>query len=61
VVWGGSLNRDGSDYIRKLKDVEKILRFLESFKKSLGNEEKATVTEVIDIITNHFQNQFKDE
>jgi hypothetical protein len=61
MAWGGSLNRDGSDYIRKLKDVEKILRFLESFKRSLGDEEKAKVTDVIEILTNHFQNQFEDE
>lgn len=61
MAWGGSLNQDGSDYIRKLKDIEKILHFLESFKKTLRDEEKAKVTDVIDIITKHFRNQFEKE
>jgi len=61
MAWGGSLNRDGSDYIRKLKEVEKILHFLESFKKPLKNEEKEKVAEVIEIITNHFKNLFENE
>ena len=61
MAWGGSLNRDGSDYIRKLKEVEKILHFLESFKKRLKNEEKEKVVAVIEIITNHFKNLFESE
>lgn len=58
MAWGGSLNRDGSDYIRKLK---KILHFLESFKKTLRDEEKAKVTDVIDIITKYSRDQFENE
>ncbi|TFG18189.1 MAG: hypothetical protein EU531_00750 [Promethearchaeota archaeon] len=61
MAWGGSLNRDGSDYIRKLKEVEKILHFLESFQKRLKNEEKEKVIEVIEIITNNFKNLFESE
>lgn len=61
MAWGGSLNKDGSDYIRKLKEVEKILHFLENFKKSLKVDEKRKVAEVIDIITDHFKNLFQDE
>jgi hypothetical protein len=60
MAWGGSLNKDGSDYIRKLKEVEKILHFLENFKKSLKVDEKRKVAEVIDIITDHFKNLFQD-
>lgn len=61
MAWGGSLNKDGSDYIRKLKEVEKILHFLENFKKSLKDEEKKKVAEVIDIITDHFKTLFQHE
>lgn len=61
MAWGGSLNKDGSDYIRKLKKVEKILHFLENFKKSLKDEEKKKVAEVIDIITDHFKTLFQHE
>jgi len=61
MAWGGSLNRDGSDYIRKLKEVEKVLNFLESFKKTLKDEEKDKVIEVIEIITNQFRNLFENE
>jgi hypothetical protein len=61
LAWGGSLNKDGSDYIRKLKEVEKILHFLETFKKSLKYEEKKKVAEVIDIITEHFKTLFQHE
>jgi hypothetical protein len=61
MAWGGSLNRDGSDYIRKLKEVEKILHFLEVLKKELNEEEKQKIAEVIEIITNHFRNLFENE
>jgi len=61
MAWGGSLNRDGSDYIRKLKEVEKILHFLEVLKKKLNEEEKQKIAEVIEIITNHFRNLFENE
>ena len=61
MAWGGSLNQDGSDYIRKLKEVEKILHFLEIFKKSLKDEEKKKVAEVIDIITDHFKMLFQHD
>ncbi len=61
MAWGGSLNKDGSDYIRKLKEIEKILNFLDDFKKSLKDEEKKKVAEVIDIITDHFKTLFQDK
>ena len=60
MAWGGSLNRDGSDYIRKLKEVEKVLNFLESFKKALNDEDKRKVIEVIEIIMDHFRNLFEN-
>ncbi len=61
MAWGGSLNEGGSDYIRKLKEVEKILHFLENFKKSLKVDEKRKVAEVIDIIIDHFKTLFQNE
>ena len=61
MAWGGSLNKDGSDYVRKLKEVEKILHFLENFKKSLKDEEKNKVVEVINIIAAHFKTHYQNE
>ncbi len=61
MAWGGSLNKDGSDHIRKLKEVEKILIFLENFQKSLKDEDCKKVSEVIDIITDYFKEQFEKD
>ena len=61
MAWGGSLNKDGSDYVRKLRDIEKILHFLENFKKSLNDEDEKKVSEVIDIITDYFKEEFEKD
>ncbi|UCC18436.1 MAG: hypothetical protein JSV62_09995 [Promethearchaeota archaeon] len=53
MVWGGSLNKKGSDHIRKLREVEKIIIFLEKIKKDLNLEEKEIISKSIDIITQY--------
>ncbi|MFX1418274.1 MAG: hypothetical protein ACFE9N_05060 [Promethearchaeota archaeon] len=53
MAWGGSLNKKGSDHIRKLREVDKIIAFLEDFKKDLNLEEKKIVSRTIDIITEY--------
>jgi hypothetical protein len=57
MAWGGSLNKDGSDYVRKLKEIEKVLHFLEEFKASLVGDDRKKVIDVIEIIVNHFQQE----
>ena len=53
MVWGGSLNKKGSEYIRKLREADKVISFLENFKTDLKPEEKAYFSKTIDIITEH--------
>ncbi|UCC18398.1 MAG: hypothetical protein JSV62_09800 [Promethearchaeota archaeon] len=53
MVWGGSLNKKGSDHIRKLREVEKIIKFLEEIKKDLNHEEEEIISKSIDIITEY--------
>ncbi|MFX1375964.1 MAG: hypothetical protein ACFFA0_09150 [Promethearchaeota archaeon] len=52
MVWGGSLNKKGSDYLRKIKKAEEVIQFLEKLRNQLNIEEQACVTEVIEIIIN---------
>ena len=33
MAWGGSLNKRGSDYIRMLRDADRVISFLERIKK----------------------------
>jgi hypothetical protein len=53
MVWGGSLNKKGSDYLRKLRKADKIVEFLEEFKKDLKEAEKKVVSNTINIIVDH--------
>ncbi|MFX1311264.1 MAG: hypothetical protein ACFFHD_01455 [Promethearchaeota archaeon] len=50
MVWGGSLNKDGSDYIRKLREADKVLIFLETMKKELNQQDQLYVSKTIEII-----------
>ncbi|MFX0022616.1 MAG: hypothetical protein ACFE9S_09830 [Candidatus Hermodarchaeota archaeon] len=50
MAWGGSLNKEGSNHIRKLREADKVIGFLEDFKKNLKPEEKENFTRTIEII-----------
>ena len=50
MAWGGSLNKEGSDYVRNLREADKALKFLEGFKLQLDDEEKQIVSNAINII-----------
>ncbi|TFG28708.1 MAG: hypothetical protein EU532_04680 [Promethearchaeota archaeon] len=54
MVWGGAFDEKGSNYIRKLVQAEKTIKFLEKFKEELEQEEKEQLSRTIDIIVNHF-------
>ena len=54
MVWGGAFDEKGSNYIRKLVQAEKTIKFLEKFKEELEEEENELVSRTIDIIVNHF-------
>ena len=50
MVWGGSLNKKGSDYLRKIRNAENAFRFLEALKEEAGSEDRKTISKVIEII-----------
>ncbi|MCK4370953.1 MAG: hypothetical protein KAW03_07780 [Candidatus Lokiarchaeota archaeon] len=53
MAWGGSLNKDGSDYIRKLREADRVIAFLESLKEDLNTEEQANFSRTIEIIVEY--------
>jgi len=61
MAWGGSLNKEGSDYVRNLRDADKALKFLEGLKLKLNDKEKQIITDTINIIVNHYNKESKNE
>ncbi len=61
MAWGGSLNKEGSDYVRNLREADKAIKFLEGFKRDLNDEEKQIVSDTINIIVNHYTKESKNE
>jgi len=53
MAWGGSINLKGTDYLRKVREMDKVLKFLEEFKKNINTEERGKISETIDIIVNY--------
>ena len=53
LAWGGSLNKEGSDYIRKLREADKVIMFLEIMKKELNPEDQVQISKTIDIIVDY--------
>ena len=54
MAWGGSLNKKGSDYMRKLMEAERVIKFLEQFKEEISPKEKDFISKTIDAITKHY-------
>jgi hypothetical protein len=54
MVWGGSFDEKGSNYIRKLVQAENTIKFLEKFKEEVDPAEKEFLLRTIDIIVNYF-------
>ena len=61
MAWGGSLNKEGSDYVRNLREADKALKFLEGLKRKLNEKEKQIVSDTINIIVNHYNKESKNE
>ncbi len=61
MAWGGSLNQEGSNHLRNLREVDNVLKFLEGFKRKLNEKEKQKIADAIDIIINHYSKEKKDE
>jgi hypothetical protein len=54
MAWGGSLNKEGSDHLRDLREADKVLKFLERLKHDLSGDERSKVSETIKIIVKHY-------
>ncbi|TET01081.1 MAG: hypothetical protein E3J90_03495 [Promethearchaeota archaeon] len=61
MAWGGSLNKDGSDYVRNLREADNVIKFLEGFKRQLEAEEKQIVSDTINIIVNLYTKESKND
>jgi len=44
MAWGGSLNKEGSDYLRNIREADKVIKFLERIKQELEDEEKQLIS-----------------
>jgi hypothetical protein len=53
LSWGGSLNENGSNYVRKLREADRVVKFLESLKPEVRSSEKKVIDTAIEIISNH--------
>ena len=54
MAWGGSLNEEGSDHLRNLREADKVIKFLEKFKEDLSDTEKKLISNAIEIIVDRF-------
>ena len=61
MALGGSLNKEGSDYVRNLREADKAIKFLEGLKGELNDEEKQIVSGTINIIINYYTKASKKE
>lgn len=59
MAWGGSLNKKGSDYIRRLREADRVISFLERLKEDLNHEEQEVFKKTIDIIIDYVSNMSK--
>ncbi|MFX0070356.1 MAG: hypothetical protein ACFFAO_04620 [Candidatus Hermodarchaeota archaeon] len=57
MVWGGSLNKDGSDYLRKLRNIENVIKFLENLKEQGNSKEKEHISTTINLIIKVFKQE----
>ncbi|NVM38623.1 MAG: hypothetical protein HWN81_23750 [Candidatus Lokiarchaeota archaeon] len=53
MAWGGSLNKNGSDYIRKLREADRVIAFLETLKEDLNTKEQVNLSKTIEIIVEY--------
>ncbi len=53
MTWGGSLNKNGSDYIRKLREADRVITFLENLKEHLSPKKQSFLSKTIEIITEY--------
>lgn len=60
MVWGGSLNKKGSDYVRKLKEADRVVKFLENLKEDLSSDGVEKISQTVEIIINYISKISED-
>jgi len=50
MVFGGSLNSDGTDYLREIRKIENVISFLEDFKVKVETSEKQKIEQTVNIL-----------
>ncbi|MFX1315290.1 MAG: hypothetical protein ACFE9T_05465 [Promethearchaeota archaeon] len=53
MSWGGSLNENGSNYLRKIREADRVVKFLENLKEDLTFEEIEKICQTIEILVNY--------
>jgi hypothetical protein len=56
LAWGGSLNSEGSEYVRKVREAEKIVDYLNKMKKELTEEKRKVIEKSVKIIEKYVMN-----
>ncbi|MFX1396338.1 MAG: hypothetical protein ACFFAS_04760 [Promethearchaeota archaeon] len=50
MAWGGALNSKGTDYLRLVREMDKVIEILEKLKSKVGNEQINNINKTIEII-----------
>lgn len=60
MVWGGSLNKKGSDYVRKIREADRVVKFLENLKEDLTSNEIEKISQAVEVIVNYISKISED-
>ena len=60
MACGGSINLNGSNYLRKIREIDKVVKFLEELKNELNSKDTETINKVIKIIIDYGNNLSED-
>ena len=52
MTWGGNLTKEGSNHIRRLREADNAIKFLEKFKEHFTHDDKIIISKTIDLIVN---------
>lgn len=61
MVWGGSLNKRGTEYLKQISEAERAIKFLENLKKELDDNQKEKISNTIELIMNFFSSLTEKE
>ena len=60
MSWGGSLNENGSNYLRKIREADKVVKFLENLKEDLNSDEIEKISQTVEIIVKYISKISED-